>query len=98
MVARCLRRAAHDGIDGWVDDDLAFVVPWGFDLAAVARPVALWQGRHDAMVPFAHGEWLAGHLAGARPRLFDDEGHLSLVNGRLDDVLDDLLALGTVRR
>ena len=93
MVARCLRRAAHDGIDGWVDDDLAFVAPWGVDLDAIGRPVAIWQGRHDAMVPFAHGEWLAGHVAGARPRLFDAEGHLSLVNGRIDAVLDDLLDL-----
>jgi pimeloyl-ACP methyl ester carboxylesterase len=93
MVARCLRRAAHDGIDGWVDDDLAFLAPWGFDLGAVGRPVALWQGRHDAMVPFAHGEWLAAHVDSAHPRLLDDEGHLSLVNGRLEDVVDDLLEL-----
>ena len=98
QVARSLRRAARDGLDGWLDDDLAFLAPWGVDLAAVQVPVAVWQGRHDAMVPFAHGEWLAAHVAGARARLFDDEGHLSLVNGRIDEVLDDLVELGGLGR
>lgn len=56
MMARSLRSAAADGLDGWVDDDRAFVSEWGFDLASIETPVAVWQGRHDRMVPFAHGE------------------------------------------
>lgn len=98
MVASCLRRAASDGLDGWVDDDLAFLAPWGVDLGDVVRPVALWQGRHDAMVPYAHGEWLAAHVAHAHPRLHDDEGHLSLVNGRIGEIVDDLVALASTGR
>ena len=27
-----LRRAVEHGFDGWVDDDLAFTEPWGFDV------------------------------------------------------------------
>jgi len=51
--------------------------------------VAVWQGRHDAMVPYGHGQWLAEHVPGARARLFEDEGHLTLVC-QLDRVLADL--------
>jgi pimeloyl-ACP methyl ester carboxylesterase len=88
-VARMVRRALSTGIDGWLDDDLAFVKPWGFDLAEITVPVSIWQGAHDRMVPFAHGEWLAAHVPGARVHLYDDEGHISLV-GQLPRILDDL--------
>jgi pimeloyl-ACP methyl ester carboxylesterase len=88
-MARMLRRAVSTGTDGWFDDDLAFVKPWGFDLAAIRVPVSIWQGAHDMMVPFAHGEWLAAHVPGARVHLYDDEGHLSLVS-QLPRILDSL--------
>lgn len=87
--ARMLRSALSTGIAGWFDDDLAFVKPWGFELAQIVVPVSIWQGAHDRMVPFAHGEWLAAHIPGARVHLYDDEGHISLVQ-QLPRILDDL--------
>lgn len=87
MAARSFRRSAVDGVDGWIDDDLAFVKPWGFDVEEIDVPVAVWQGRHDRMVPFAHGQWLRAHIPTSAPRLLDDEGHISLVTGRLETSL-----------
>lgn len=74
------------GIDGWLDDDLAFVVPWGFDVAAIKVPVAVWQGGDDLMVPGEHGRWLASHVAGAEAQLLPEEGHLTLFANRVGDV------------
>jgi pimeloyl-ACP methyl ester carboxylesterase len=88
-LARMLRRAVSAGIAGWFDDDIAFVKPWGFDLETITVPVSIWQGAHDKMVPFAHGQWLAKHIPNARVHLYDDEGHLSLA-GQLPRILDDL--------
>jgi pimeloyl-ACP methyl ester carboxylesterase len=82
----------RNGIEGWAEDDEAFTSPWGFDLDAITVPVSVWQGGQDLMVPFAHGQWLAEHVAGARVHLYDDEGHLSLWN-KLDVIFDDLLDL-----
>ena len=88
-------RAGQQGVVGARDDGLAIVAPWGFDITAITVPVAVWQGRHDAMVPFSHGEWLAAHVAGAEAHLDEDEGHLSLF-AQVESILADLKRLGGV--
>lgn len=93
FMARALSKAGAGGTDGWHDDDMAFLDDWGFDLGDVACPVAIWQGREDLMVPFAHGSWLAAHVPRTQPHLLDGEGHISLCVGAFDHILDDLLAL-----
>ena len=75
FMASSFRRADSTGIAGWRDDDIAFVTPWGFDLASVTTPVAVWQGGEDRMVPMPHGVWLAGHIPGAEQHLLPAEGH-----------------------
>ena len=74
------------GIDGWLDDDLAFVRPWGFDVSDIGAPVTIWQGGDDLMVPGEHGRWLASHVAGAEARLLPEEGHLTLFANRIGDI------------
>jgi hypothetical protein len=89
FLAASFRHAVTPGVDGWQDDDLAFVRPWGFPLAG-ARRVTVWQGGQDRMVPFAHGAWLAGRIPDATARLRPDDGHLSLLVGAIDEIIDDL--------
>ena len=91
-IATVIRTAVAGGIEGWFDDDMAFVGPWGFELDAISVPVTVWQGDDDRMVPFAHGEWLAAHVPGARAELRRGEGHLSISEAARDEILDDLLA------
>ena len=78
-VARA--RGTPDTGDRWWDvaeSCEAAVRPWGFDVASITVPVLVYQGRQDAMVPFAHGQWLAHRVPGAQPMLLDGHGHLSI--------------------
>jgi pimeloyl-ACP methyl ester carboxylesterase len=95
-LAASFHEGLRIGVDGWLDDDLAFTRPWGFDLGEIVKPVALWQGSADLMVPFAHGRWLASQLPDADVHLEPDEGHLSIAIGAVDRMLDELVAAGGV--
>lgn len=86
------RAGVGHGIDGWRDDDLAFVRPWNVNLADIVAPVTVWHGDHDRMVPVGHGRWLAAHVAGSRTRELPGEGHLSVLVNAFDQVVDELLA------
>jgi pimeloyl-ACP methyl ester carboxylesterase len=93
-LSDAVKLAVSRGIWGWLDDDLAIIHDWGFSLDAIDRPVTIWQGGQDRMVPFDHGRWLAAHVAGAEAQLLPEEGHLSLTVGAYGRVLDGLLAAG----
>ena len=68
------------GPGGLIADDLAYVAPWGFDVAQIRCPVLLLHGAADRVVPCSHSEWLAGQIPGAELRLRPDDGHISILN------------------
>jgi pimeloyl-ACP methyl ester carboxylesterase len=71
------REAFANGVSGWVDDDLAFTVPWGFDVSELEVPVEIRYGATDVLVPAGHGEWLAAHIPHSTVTVDDSGGHLS---------------------
>jgi pimeloyl-ACP methyl ester carboxylesterase len=93
-MAAAFREGLRVGIDGWLDDDLAFVEEWGFDLSEIDVPTSVWQGSEDLMVPFAHGRWLSTHVPGVSAHLEQGQGHLSIALGSLDWMLDELIEAG----
>jgi len=82
----------RDGVDGWLDDNLAFVEPWGFAPESVNRPVLLLHGADDRFVPVSHGRWLADRIPGVEARITDADGHLTLFERRLREVNEWLLS------
>ena len=86
FILESVRAGVESSLDGWFDDDLAFMQPWGFDLAAIRVPVLHWQGEQDKFVPFGHGVWLSKRIPGVDSRLSPEDGHLTLSERRIPEV------------
>jgi pimeloyl-ACP methyl ester carboxylesterase len=82
--------ANRDGVDGWIDDCLAFIKPWGVDPSAIDAPVSIWYGRDDVLCPRNHAEWLLSNIPDAERHELP-HGHL-LDDEALDAVYGWLLA------
>lgn len=73
-------QAAHQhGPDGEVDDDLAFVRPWGVSLDAYDVPTRLVHGEDDRVVPAGHAAALAARVPGATAVVHAGDGHVSVL-------------------
>jgi pimeloyl-ACP methyl ester carboxylesterase len=82
----CHAHGLASGVDGWIDDDFAFVEPWGFQLGEISRPVLLLHGEDDRFVPVSHGHWLAARIPDAEVRIDPADGHLTLFERRMREV------------
>jgi pimeloyl-ACP methyl ester carboxylesterase len=76
-----VQAALEGGPLGAVDDDIAYVLPWGFDVTTINPPVLLVHGELDRIAPVAHARWLAGRIARAELRIAADDGHISALTG-----------------
>jgi pimeloyl-ACP methyl ester carboxylesterase len=74
------QKGMEGGPGGMVDDNLAFVVPWGFDPGPISAPALYLYGGEDRVVPSSHGEWLASHGRSAQLWLRPDDGHISVLS------------------
>jgi pimeloyl-ACP methyl ester carboxylesterase len=89
-LAQSIKSAVSSGIWGWLDDDLAWARPWGFDVADIRVPVIVRHGDEDAFVSIDQGRWLAAHIPGARLDEMPGGGHTT-VGVPIDPVITDLL-------
>jgi pimeloyl-ACP methyl ester carboxylesterase len=71
--------ALRGGPEGAIEDDLAYVAPWGFDPSVIRAPALLLHGGRDRVAPSAHSEWLAERCPTAELRRSPDDGHISIM-------------------
>jgi pimeloyl-ACP methyl ester carboxylesterase len=65
--------------------------PWGFSLRDVRMPVHVWHGEQDIVQPVEQGRILARELPNARAVFFADEGHISLIANRYEELLGTIV-------
>jgi pimeloyl-ACP methyl ester carboxylesterase len=65
------------GLGPLIDDDVAYVSPWGVDVSRIVAPVLLVHGADDHVVPAAHSAWLAAYISSAEHWQLEGESHIS---------------------
>ncbi|MGW4642157.1 alpha/beta fold hydrolase [Sphaerisporangium sp. NPDC004334] len=75
MLVANFAEALRHSQDGWLDDSIAFLAPWGFDPAAIRVPTLLWHGEKDKISPIGHSRWLAARIRTATIQVEPDAAH-----------------------
>jgi pimeloyl-ACP methyl ester carboxylesterase len=83
-LAGVASQAMEQGSEGFLEDTLASVQPWGFRPGAIGVPVLIMHGADDKMVPPAHGQWLAARCPGAGLRIVREAGHITVLDSGPD--------------
>lgn len=79
-VLDVVRPALAAGPGPLIDDDLAYVSPWGFDPTDVQAPILFVHGMDDRVVPSTHSAWLAARCRRSELWLLPGEGHVSVLS------------------
>jgi pimeloyl-ACP methyl ester carboxylesterase len=87
LLMKNFAEALRDSAAGWIDDNLAFCMPWGFELSDIHVPVLLWHGENDVFSPAAHTRWLAGRISRSELWVGPVAGHFGAL-----EVVPDVLS------
>ena len=79
-MAESGRECFRQGAEGLVADARMLYQQWPFDIAAIHRPVHLWQGTADTFVPYAVNKPLGERMPGAMWREVADGGHFIAIS------------------
>jgi len=71
--------ALESGPEPMIEDNLAAIRPWGFDVTQVAPPTLVVHGGRDRVVPSSHGEYLARRIPSAELWLRPEDGHITIM-------------------
>jgi pimeloyl-ACP methyl ester carboxylesterase len=74
------RECFRQGAEGLVADATLLYEAWPFDIAAVARPVQIWQGDADRLVPEFIDRTVAERMPGAVWRPVSGGGHFIMIS------------------
>jgi pimeloyl-ACP methyl ester carboxylesterase len=86
------QEAVRQGAVGWVDDVVRLGRPWPFRLDEVVADVRFHHGEEDANVPPQHARELAERMPTSRLRLYPGEGHISILDRPIKEIVETLLA------
>jgi pimeloyl-ACP methyl ester carboxylesterase len=91
IVIGMFQEAVRQGAVGWVDDNLRLGRPWPFWSDEVVADVSFHHGEEDSNAPPQHAKELAERMPGSRLRMYPGEGHISVFDKPIKEIVEGLL-------
>ena len=91
VIIASLAESVRQGGAGVLRELELYVAPWGFTPEEITKPVQLWHGSADKIVPELHGRTIAERLPHCQARYVEGEGHFSLPIGHMERILEALI-------
>jgi pimeloyl-ACP methyl ester carboxylesterase len=92
IAIESFQEAVRQGAVGWIDDVLRQDRPWPFGLDDIRADVRFHHGEDDTLAPLQYAEELAEGMPGSRLRLYPGEGHISILDSPIKEIVETLLA------
>jgi pimeloyl-ACP methyl ester carboxylesterase len=86
------QEAVRQDAVGWIDDVLRQDRPWPFGLDDIRADVRFRHGEDDTLAPLQYAKELAEGMPESRLRLYPGEGHISILDGPIKEIVEILLA------
>ena len=80
-----LKYSFVQGIQGFRDDRLAILKPWGFSLGETSMPVQIWTGTEDVNVPQTHARYLHGVIPNSELRTIVGKNHGTIIEPAVEE-------------
>ena len=89
VLGATMMETFRQGVAGAATEMQLTLKPWGFDLGdiKVKCPVTVWHGGLDKQAPAMHAELYAKLIPNAKLTFFKQEGHLSLLVNKGEEIL-----------
>ncbi|MEO5874109.1 MAG: alpha/beta hydrolase [Streptosporangiaceae bacterium] len=75
LLIRSYTEGLRQSVEGWIDDLMAFLVPWEFDLGDITAQAMIWHGADDRFSPASHARTLAGLIPNCRAVIQPGRAH-----------------------
>ena len=87
-----LLNAVVPDLTGYADDNYLILADWGFAVSDVNKPVSIWNGTLDKLVPTGHATWLHERIAGSDLHILEGQSHMSIMVEAQSDFLGSAIA------
>lgn len=87
LVIPSILNAIFPDATGLGDDDHYILSDWGFKVSEVTKPVSIWNGKEDFLVPEGHAHWQHSQIQGSAVHILETQDHVTIMVEAMEEIL-----------